>query len=97
MTAHDLKRTHRTVAVRRWRVVAVIGTAADADACEQVGRLIADLGCDLLTGAGGGRTQSEVELARRYGVALIGFGGQRYAATGIGRVREFLMSQLSEP
>jgi predicted Rossmann-fold nucleotide-binding protein len=188
MTAHDLKRAHRAAAVRRRRVVAAIGsgTAADADACRQVGRLIADLGCDLLTGAGGGSmaetaqafcerrdalgsaalaigivpggadadgryatrsgypnrwvelaiythlprsgadgtdalsrnhinvlsadavvalpggagTQSEVDLARRYGVALIAYGGPGFAgvehAADIGRVREFLVSQLSE-
>jgi len=37
-------------------VVAVIGSgaAADRDRCRQVGRLLADLGCDLLTGGGGG-------------------------------------------
>jgi uncharacterized protein (TIGR00725 family) len=56
MTAHDLKRTHRRSALRRRRVVAVIGsgTMADHDACRQVGRLVAELDCDLLTGAGGG-------------------------------------------
>ena len=189
MSAHDLKRTHRASAVRRRRVVAVIGsgTAADADVCRQVGRLVADLGCDLLTGAGGGTmaevgrafcdrrdalgsaalaigivpgghdaegryttgsgypnrwvelaiythlprsgedgkdvlsrnhinvlsadaivalpggpgTQSEVDLARYYGVALIACGGPGFAgvehAAGIARVREFLVSQLSEP
>jgi predicted Rossmann-fold nucleotide-binding protein len=189
MTVHDLKRTHRASAVRRRRVVAVIGSgnAADADVCQQVGRLVAELGCDLLTGAGGGTmaavgrafcerrdalgstalaigivpggadagapyatrngypnrwvelaiythlprsgadgtdvlsrnhinvlsadaivalpggpgTQSEVDLARRYGIALIAFGGQRFAgvehAPAIDRVREFLVSQLSEP
>jgi predicted Rossmann-fold nucleotide-binding protein len=61
MSALDLKRTHRTSAVRRRRVVAVIGsgTAGDVDVCRQVGRLIADLSCDLLTGAGGG-TMAEV-------------------------------------
>jgi uncharacterized protein (TIGR00725 family) len=56
MTAHDLKRTHRRTAARRRRVVAVIGsgTEADRETCRQVGRLVAELGCDLLTGAGGG-------------------------------------------
>jgi isochorismate pyruvate lyase len=56
MTAQDLKRSHRAAAVRRRRVVAAIGsgTAADAEACRLVGRLVAELGCDLLTGAGGG-------------------------------------------
>jgi len=38
MTAHDPKRTRRASAVRRRRVAAVIGTAADADTCGQVGR-----------------------------------------------------------
>jgi hypothetical protein len=40
-------------------------------------------------------------LARRYGVALIAYGGPGFDgvehAAGIGRVREFLVSQLSEP
>src|SRR5262245_34876480 len=39
----------------RRRIVAVIGSGVSADPhCEAVGRLIASLGCDLLTGAGGG-------------------------------------------
>jgi uncharacterized protein (TIGR00725 family) len=40
--------------------VAVIGsgTAADAEACSQVGRLVAELGCDLLTGAGRGTMEA---------------------------------------
>ena len=189
MSAHDLKRAHRASAVRRRRVVAVIGsgTAADAEVCRLMGRLIAELGCDLLTGAGGGTmaevcrafcerrdelgsaalaigivpggpdahgrystrsgypnrwvelaiythlprsgadgrdalsrnhinvlsadaivalpggpgTQSEVDLARHYGVALIAYGGRGFAgvarAAESGRVREFLVSQLSEP
>lgn len=56
MTAQDLKRKHRQAAMRRRRVVAVIGsgTLADPALCRQVGRLVAELGCDLLTGAGGG-------------------------------------------
>jgi len=187
MTAQALKRSGSVL--RRRRVVAVIGsgTAADADICQQVGRLVADLGCDLLTGAGGGvmeevgrafcerrdelgstaiaigivpgdispeghyttkpgypnswvelaiythlprsgedgkdvlsrnhisvlsadaivalpggpGTHSEVALAKQYGIALIAYG--RHAPGGvelaprIGRVREFLVSQLSQP
>ena len=56
MTAHELKQRHRASALRRRRVVAVIGSRSEANvgACEEVGRLIAELGCDLLTGAGGG-------------------------------------------
>lgn len=56
MALRDLKDRHRQAAVRRRRVVAAIGsgTAADADICREMGRLIAELGCDLLTGAGGG-------------------------------------------
>jgi hypothetical protein len=50
---------------------------------------------------GGAGTRSEVDLARHYGVALIAYGGPGFAgveqAAGIGRVREFLVSQLSEP
>lgn len=60
MTAHDLKRTHRASAPRRRRVVAVIGsgTGADQVACGKVGRLVAELKCDLLTGAGGGTMEA---------------------------------------
>jgi predicted Rossmann-fold nucleotide-binding protein len=187
MAAEALKRRHRASAQRRRRVVAVIGsgTAAELDACRQIGRLVAELGCDLLTGAGGGTmeavarafcerrdelssaalsigivpgaigadgryatkpgypnpwvelaiythlprsgadgkdmlsrnhinvlsadaivvlpggagTQSEVELARQYGVAAIAYGRQTpdgvEHATQVGRVREFLVGQLS--
>jgi predicted Rossmann-fold nucleotide-binding protein len=60
MALSDLKRSHRRSARKRRHVVAVIGsgTTADADACRQVGRLIADLDCDLLTGAGGGSMEA---------------------------------------
>jgi hypothetical protein len=53
MALQDLKRAHRASAISRRRVAAEIGsgTACDAEACAQVGRLIAELGCDLLTGA----------------------------------------------
>src|SRR5262245_13240722 len=56
MTAHDIKRSHRRAALRRRRVVAVIGSGTEAhrNVCRQVGRLVAEMGCDLLTGAGGG-------------------------------------------
>jgi uncharacterized protein (TIGR00725 family) len=65
MTAQDLKQRHRqSAAVRRRRVVAVIGSRDEADvgACLEVGGLIAELGCDLLTGAGGG-VMAEVSRA----------------------------------
>jgi len=56
MTVDDLKRGHRAAAIRRRRVVAVFGSrdTADAKVCREVGRLVAELGCDLLTGAGRG-------------------------------------------
>jgi uncharacterized protein (TIGR00725 family) len=189
MTAQNLKRKHRQAAMRRRRVVAVIGsgTLADAALCRRVGRLVAELGCDLLTGAGGGvmeavgkafcqrrdelgsaglaigvvpgdigangayatrpgypnpwvelaiythlprsgaegkdalsrnhinvlsadavvalpggaGTQSEIDLAKQYGVAVIACGqhapGGIEHAADIGRVREFLAAQLSQP
>lgn len=65
MTAQALEQRHRaSAAVRRRRVVAVIGSRAEADAglCRAVGRLVAELGCDLLTGAGGG-VMTEVSRA----------------------------------
>jgi predicted Rossmann-fold nucleotide-binding protein len=60
MALSDLKRSHRQSARQRRRVVAVIGsgTTADPDASRQVGRLVAELGCDLLTGAGGGTMEA---------------------------------------
>ena len=60
MALSDLKRSHRQSARKRRRVVAVIGsgTTADPDACRQVGRLVAELGCDLLTGAGRGTMEA---------------------------------------
>jgi uncharacterized protein (TIGR00725 family) len=189
MTARDLKRRHRRSALRRRRVVAVIGSGTEAhrNVCRQVGRLVAEMGCDLLTGAGGGvmeevsrafcerrnevggaglaigivpgsldaegrltvrsgypnrwvelaiythlplsgkegghmlsrnhinvlsadaivalpggpGTQSEADLARQYGVPLIACGGPGSGsgepAASIDRVREFLVTQLSEP
>lgn len=60
MTVHDIESRHRAAVPRRRRVVAVIGsgTAGDQVACREVGRLVADLGCDLLTGAGGGTMEA---------------------------------------
>ena len=60
MALTDLKRSHRQSAHKRRRVVAVIGsgTTADPEACRRVGRLVAELGCDLLTGAGGGTMEA---------------------------------------
>src|SRR5205814_409754 len=53
-TVPDTKRRTRGHAARR-RVIAVIGSGVTADACcAEVGRLIASLGCDLLTGGGRG-------------------------------------------
>jgi uncharacterized protein (TIGR00725 family) len=60
MALSDLKRSHRQSARKRRRIVAVIGsgTTADPDACRQVGRLIAELDYDLLTGAGRGTMEA---------------------------------------
>ena len=50
----SVKRT-RPEARRRRQVVGVLGSGETADECAaEVGRLIAALGCDLLTGGGGG-------------------------------------------
>jgi predicted Rossmann-fold nucleotide-binding protein len=60
MSLSYLKRSHRQSARKRRHVVAVIGsgTTADPDACRQVGRLVAEIDCDLLTGAGGGTMEA---------------------------------------
>jgi predicted Rossmann-fold nucleotide-binding protein len=51
----DAKRRAALHARGRRRVVAVIGSGVVADpCCDEVGRLIASLGCDLLTGGGRG-------------------------------------------
>ena len=53
MTVNEVKRAARARAGRRRRVVAVIGSGRTADPhCEEVGRLLARLGVDLLTGGG---------------------------------------------
>ena len=55
MSATDVKRRAALGAPNRRRVVAVIGSGTIADpACDEVGRLIATLGFDLLTGGGSG-------------------------------------------
>ena len=55
MHLRDVKRRIDTHARGRRRVVAVIGSGRTADpCCEEVGRLIATLGFDLLTGGGRG-------------------------------------------
>jgi predicted Rossmann-fold nucleotide-binding protein len=56
MTIEILKQGHRAGAVRRRRVVAVFGSRGKVDVglCREVGRLVAELGCDLLTGSGRG-------------------------------------------
>jgi predicted Rossmann-fold nucleotide-binding protein len=55
MSLVDVKRRAESGAHGRRRVVAVIGSGRTADpGCAGLGRLIAALGCDLLTGGGGG-------------------------------------------
>jgi predicted Rossmann-fold nucleotide-binding protein len=58
-TLAEIKRAARERARNRRRVVAVIGSGLTADpSCEEIGRLIATLGCDLLTGAGRGAMEA---------------------------------------
>src|SRR5687767_5877749 len=55
MNVPEAKRTPTQRALARRRVVAVIGSGTTADpACDEIGRLIAALGADLLTGGGRG-------------------------------------------
>jgi len=55
VTVAEIKRAAGARARNRRRIVAVIGSGVTADPCSvDVGRLIAALGCDLLTGAGRG-------------------------------------------
>lgn len=55
MTAANVKRRLSAAARNRRRVVSVIGSGRTSDPhCDEVGRLIAMLGYDLLTGAGRG-------------------------------------------
>jgi len=55
MTPHDIKRRLDDSARARRRVVAVIGSGQTTDPrAADVGRLVASLGCDLLTGGGRG-------------------------------------------
>ena len=104
MTAQNLKHSHRASAVR-WVVLAIythLPSSGD-DGGDMLSRNhINALSADAVVALPGGpRTQSEVDLAQHYGIALIAHGGQGWPgaepAAGIGRVREFLVSQLSEP
>jgi len=75
MTVPDVKRRADADARARRRVVAVIGSGQTADPhCEEIGRLVALLGCDLLTGGGGGVmesvTRAFVETSPRTGIAI---------------------------
>jgi predicted Rossmann-fold nucleotide-binding protein len=55
MNVPDAKRRPNARAIRRRRVVAVIGSGTVADAaCVEIGQLVASLGADLLTGGGRG-------------------------------------------
>jgi predicted Rossmann-fold nucleotide-binding protein len=75
MTADSVKRRRREGAHNRRQVVAVIGSGEAADPqCEEVGRLIARLGCDLLTGGGGGAmaavSRAFFETSPRKGIVI---------------------------
>lgn len=75
MNLADVKRRTDRGARRRRRVVAVIGSGRTADrCCEEIGRLVATLGFDLLTGGGGGVmeavTRAFVETSPRRGIAI---------------------------
>ena len=75
MTVPEVKRRADAPARARRRVVAVIGSGQTADPhCEEIGRLVALLGCDLLTGGGGGVmesvTRAFVETSPRTGIAI---------------------------
>lgn len=70
-----VKRRARDNDSRRRHVVAVIGSGRTADPnCEAVGRLVASLGCDLLTGGGRGVMEAVskafFETAPRRGLAI---------------------------
>src|SRR5262249_53504893 len=75
MSIVDVKRRVDRTARGRRRVVAVIGSGRAADAsCADVGRLVASLGCDLLTGGGLGAMEAVsrafVETSPRRGIAI---------------------------
>src|SRR5437867_5134159 len=76
MTVSDVKRRGPRPAVARRRVVAVIGSGrrADPQCCAEIGRLVATLGFDLLTGGGSGVmeavTRAFVETSPRHGIAI---------------------------
>jgi predicted Rossmann-fold nucleotide-binding protein len=70
-----VKRRVNETAQRRRRVVAVIGSGRSADAhCAELGRMIASLGVDLLTGGGRGvmeaASRAFFETAPRRGVVI---------------------------
>ena len=63
MSVPNVKRRINAAALRRRRIVAVIGSGQTADPhCGEVGRLVATLGFDLLTG-GGRAVMAEVSRA----------------------------------
>src|SRR5437762_6234782 len=76
MSVSDVKRRGPRPAVARRQVVAVIGSGrrADPQRCEEIGRLVATLGFDLLTGGGRGVmeavTRAFVETSPRRGIAI---------------------------
>jgi predicted Rossmann-fold nucleotide-binding protein len=75
MSVLDVKRRANERARRRRRVVAVVGSGTAADPhCEEIGRLLATLGVDLLTGGGRGVMEAVsrafVETSPRSGIAI---------------------------
>ena len=75
MNVPDAKRRPTESAPGRRRVVAVIGSGKTADpCCAEVGRLLATLGFDLLTGGGGGVMEAVsrafVETSPRAGLTI---------------------------
>ena len=76
MSVSDVKRRGPRPAVARRQVVAVIGSGRRADprCCDDIGRLVAMLGFDLLTGGGSGVmeavTRAFVETSPRRGIAI---------------------------
>jgi predicted Rossmann-fold nucleotide-binding protein len=75
MTVADVKRIRAARAMNRRRVVSVIGSGTTSDPqCADVGRMIASLGFNLLTGAGRGVMESVsrafFEVSPRRGVVI---------------------------
>jgi len=73
--AYTITRAARGRGPHRRRVVGVLGSGETSDErADQIGRLVAELGCDLLTGGGGGvmaaASRAFVETPGRNGIAI---------------------------